>query len=183
MTLYSLFTHPTHSWTWEGDPQSVKSYANVELDFTPKPLSDIKSIPSTWRYDMTPLTGVNADISYDIFTDADAANTGSGDHHDFEIMVWLADLGTANPISDGYGADGKPSWVATGIQIAGVNWDLAKGTSQAAGGGTVYSFVAEGLVTYFGGDIYDFFTYLAANDGFPMSQNLVYVAAGTEPFT
>ena len=124
-----------------------------------------------------------ADISYDIFTDANPANIASGDHHDYEIMIWLADLGGAGPIADSYGADGKPVMAATGIQLAGVSWSLAKGTSQAQGGGEVYSFVADSQVTSFNGDLLDFFKYLQQNQGLDFSQNLVYVAAGTEPFT
>ena len=131
---------------------------------------------------MTP-GAFNADISYDIFTDSDPANTGGGQHHDFEIMIWLADLGTAGPISTSYAANGKPAYVATGIPLAGATWNLAKGASQAAGGGEVYSFVAETQVTNFEGDLLDFFKYLQQNQGMPFTQNLVYVAAGTEPFT
>ena len=125
----------------------------------------------------------NADISYDIFTDSNPANTGSGDHHDYEIMIWLADLGTASPIATTYGANGKPTYAATGIPLAGASWNLAKGTSSAAGGGEVYSFVASSQVTDFNGDLLDFFKYLQQNQGLPFTQNLVYVAAGTEPFT
>lgn len=38
------------SWTWVGGPGKVKSYSNVALEKTNKPLSAISSIPSTWTW-------------------------------------------------------------------------------------------------------------------------------------
>ncbi len=98
-------------------------------------------------------------------------------------MIWLSSLGGAEPISASYGANGKPNYVATGIKIAGNTWNLAKGESTAAGGGVVFTFVAEKQVVNFKGDLMGFFKYLKGAQGMPFSQNLVYVAAGTEPFT
>lgn len=178
----SHLTKSHHSWTWNGAPGQVKSYANAQLSLTPKPLSQITSIPTTWTYQFTPGTSpITADISYDIFLDANPANTGGGAHHDYEIMIWLADLGGANPISSSYGANG-PNFVATGIPLAGQSWKLAKGPSSAAGGGQVFSFLAEQEVSAFKGDVMEFLKYLRKNQGLDFGQNLVYLAAGTEPF-
>lgn len=38
------------SWSWSGGQYNVKSYANVVLQTTPKKISAISSIPSTWKY-------------------------------------------------------------------------------------------------------------------------------------
>jgi hypothetical protein len=44
------------------------------------------------------------------------------------------------------------------------------------------AFVASTTITSFNSDLMDFFNYLAANNGFPKSQYLVVLEAGTEPF-
>ena len=88
-------------------------------------------------------------------------------------MIWLAALGGAGPIS----STGSPVSTPT---IDGVTWKLYSGPNGAT---TVYSFVAESQQTSFSGDIKSFFTYLASNEGYPLSQYLVNLNAGTEPFT
>ena len=103
-----------------------------------------------------------------MFTSSSA--TGSSD---YEIMVWLAALGGAGPIS----ATGSP--VATPT-IAGISWKLFSGTNGAT---TVFSFVAASEVTSFSADLKLFLTYLATNEGFSTSQYLTSIGAGTEPFT
>lgn len=109
-----------------------------------------------------------ADVSLDIFTSSSA--TGS---NEFEIMVWLAALGGAGPISS------TGSAVAT-TTIAGTSFDLYSGPN---GDTTVYSFVATNEVTDFSGDLMDIFSYLETNEGFEASQYITTLEAGTEPFT
>jgi xyloglucan-specific endo-beta-1,4-glucanase len=92
---------------------------------------------------------------------------------EYEIMVWLAALGGAGPISS------TGSAIAT-VTINGVSWKLYKGPN---GSMTVYSFVASSTVTNFSGDMLDFFTYLEQNQGLSSSLYLTHVQAGTEPFT
>ena len=92
--------------------------------------------------------------------------------HTYEIMIWLAALGGAGPIS----STGSP--VAT-TTIAGTTWKLYKGPN---GSTTVFSFVAEQQVTHFSGDLLDFYKYLETAQSLPSSQYLVYIGAGTEPF-
>jgi xyloglucan-specific endo-beta-1,4-glucanase len=115
-------------------------------------------------------TGSNiiADVAYDLFTSSTA--TGSDE---YEIMIWLAALGGAGPIS----STGSPISTPT---VAGVSWKLYYGLN---GSMKVYSFVASSQVTSFSGDLKAFFTYLASSQGYPTSQYLVSVGAGTEPFT
>ena len=38
------------SWSWEGISYDVKSFANAEYVITPKQLSAISSIPTTWKW-------------------------------------------------------------------------------------------------------------------------------------
>ena len=103
-----------------------------------------------------------------MFTSSSA--TGS---NQYEIMVWLAAIGGAGPISSSGSAIATPS-------IGGVTWKLFSGPN---GSTTVYSFVAESEQTNFSGDLLNFFKYLESNEGFSSSQYLTSIGAGTEPFT
>lgn len=113
-------------------------------------------------------SSIVADVSYDMFTSSTA--TGA---NQYEIMIWLAALGGAGPIS----STGSP--VAT-VTINGVSWKLYSGPN---GSTTVYSFVAASTTNSYSGDIKNFFTYLINNQGYPSSQYLTSLGAGTEPFT
>ncbi|OQE18222.1 hypothetical protein PENSTE_c018G01153 [Penicillium steckii] len=155
------------SWTWAGTSSQVKSYANIALQFTAKQLSAVSSIKSNfdWTYSTTDIV---ADVAYDMFL----SSTADGDN-EYEIMVWLAALGGAGPISS------TGSAIAT-TTIDGVEWKLYKGPN---GSMTVYSFVAPSTVTSYSGDMLNFFTYLINNQGLDKSLYLIDVQAGTEPFT
>ncbi|CZR57005.1 related to endoglucanase I precursor [Phialocephala subalpina] len=156
------------SWTWAGGSSSVKSYANaVVTQSSIKQISAISSIPSTWSWSYTG-SSIVADVSYDMFTSSTA--TGS---NEYEIMIWLAALGGAGPISS------TGSAIAT-VTINSVSWNLYKGPN---GSTTVYSFVASSSATSYSGDIKNFFTYLATYQSYPTSQYLTSIGAGTEPFT
>lgn len=113
-------------------------------------------------------TNIVADVAYDMFLSSSA--TGS---QEYEIMVWLAGLGGAGPISS------TGSAIAT-TTINGVSWKLYQGTN---GSMTVYSFVASSTTQSFSGDMKAFFTYLIENQGLSSSLYLIDVQAGTEPFT
>ena len=74
----------------------VKSYPNVVLDSSRdsgKQISAISSMDSSWSWSYTG-NGIIADVAYDLFT----SSTADGSE-EFEIMVWLAALGGAGPIS------------------------------------------------------------------------------------
>lgn len=109
-----------------------------------------------------------ADVSYDIFT----SSTASGSN-EFEIMIWLAALGGAGPISSTGSAIATPT-------INGVVWNLFSGPN---GDTTVYSFVAQTQVTSFSADLLLFFAYLESNEDFSTSQYITTLEAGTEPFS
>jgi len=68
--------------------------------------------PSTWSYTQIG-SNLGADVSYDMFT-----SSTFGDAHQYEVMIWLAALGGAGPISSSYNAQGAVP-VATGLTIAG----------------------------------------------------------------
>lgn len=156
------------SWTWAGGSSSVKSYANaVVTQSTGIKLSAISTIPTTWKYSYTG-TSIVADVAYDMFTSSSATGSAS-----YEIMVWLAALGGAGPISS------TGSVVATPT-ISGVKWNLYSGPNGAM---TVFSFVAQSEVTSFSGDLKLFLAYLSTNQGLSTSQYLTSIGAGTEPFT
>ncbi|KAL4907289.1 xyloglucan-specific endo-beta-1,4-glucanase A [Aspergillus multicolor] len=155
------------SWSWSGGSSSVKSFANVAYQFTSTQLSSLSSIPSTWEWSYSN-TDIVADVAYDLFTSSSA-----GGDSENEIMIWLAALGGAGPISS------TGSSIAS-VTLGGVTWDLYSGPN---GSMQVYSFVASSTTENFSADLMDFINYLVENQGLSTSQYLTNVQAGTEPFT
>ncbi|KXG50455.1 Glycoside hydrolase, family 12 [Penicillium griseofulvum] len=157
--------HTKFSWGGEAKNE-VKSFANAGLNFTPKVLSTVTSIKSAWEWDYS-TTDIIADVAYDLFL----SSTPDGSE-EYEIMVWLAAMGGAGPIS----TTGQP--IAT-VTIGGSEWDVSVGPN---GQMTVYSFVAKSTVKSYSGDLLDFFKYLVKDQGLDNSKYLKTVQAGTEPF-
>ncbi|KAI0913513.1 family 12 glycosyl hydrolase [Ustulina deusta] len=154
------------SWSWSGGESSVKSYANAVIQTTAKKISAISTIPTTWAYSYTG-SNIVANVAYDLFTSSSASGSS-----EYEVMVWLAALGGAGPIS----STGSP--VATPT-IAGVSWKLYEGYNGAM---HVFSFVASSQVTNFSGDLKSFLSYLTTNNGMSTSQYVTSLGAGSEPF-
>lgn len=115
-------------------------------------------------------TGDNlvADVSYDLWL---APSASAPDQ--YEIMVWLASLGGAGPIS----STGSPIATPT---INGVTWKLFKGPN---GDTTVFSFVAPSNIQNWSGDMKQFFNYLTSGQGVSANSVITHLQAGTEPFT
>lgn len=155
------------TWSWEGISYDVKSFANAEYTITAQELSSISSIPTTWKWSYTG-TDIVADVAYDMFTSSSADGSD-----EYEIMVWLAALGGAGPISESGSAIATPT-------IGDVSWSLYSGPN---GDTTVYSFVASSEQTDFSGNLIDFFDYLEEYEGLSSSQYLLSIQAGTEAFT
>ncbi|KAF4144924.1 Glycosyl hydrolase family 12 [Phytophthora infestans] len=155
------------TWSWQGGDKEVKSYANAALEFEPVPLTEVKSIPSTMSYKVKYSGKVVADVAYDLFT----SSTAKGEK-EFEIMICLAAIGGAGPIS----SFGKALATTT---IAGTEWSVYSGPN---GQMMVYSFVASKQVENFEGDLMEFFNYLVKSHSFKTSQYLIKVECGTEPF-
>jgi xyloglucan-specific endo-beta-1,4-glucanase len=107
-------------------------------------------------------------VAYDLFT-----SSSVGGDSEYEIMIWLAALGGAGPISS------TGSSIAT-VTLGGVSWNLYSGPN---GSMQVYSFVASSTTESFSADLMDFINYLVENQGLSTSQYLTHVQAGTEPFT
>ncbi|KAI0448996.1 family 12 glycosyl hydrolase [Xylaria acuta] len=154
------------SWSWSGGNYNVKSYANAVVQTSAKKISAISTMPTTWKYSYTG-SGMVANVAYDLFTSSSASGSS-----EYEVMVWLAALGGAGPIS----SSGSP--VAT-PNIAGVSWKLYDGYN---GNMHVFSFVASSQVTSFSGDLKAFLNYLTSNQGMSTSQYVTSIGAGTEPF-
>ena len=108
-----------------------------------------------------------ANVAYDLFSNSDCGSTPA-----YEIMIWLGALGGAGPISE----TGSP--IAT-VTIGGISWRLYKGSHSQM---TLFSFVATSQQTNYSGDLNAFLRYLTSNQGYPGSQCVYSIGAGTEPF-
>ncbi|KAL2840267.1 concanavalin A-like lectin/glucanase domain-containing protein [Aspergillus pseudodeflectus] len=155
------------SWSWSGGEYNVKSFANAAYQFTATQLSALSSIPTTWEWQYTTGSGVVANVAYDLFT-----TSSPGGSSEYEIMIWLAALGGAGPISS------TGSSIAS-VTLGGVSWNLWYGWN---GNMQVYSFVASSTTESFSADLVDFISYLENSQGLSSSQYLTHVQAGTEPF-
>jgi xyloglucan-specific endo-beta-1,4-glucanase len=136
------------------------------LTFEPLQISSIGSAPTTWSWTYDG-SSIVADVAYDLFTSSSPSGS-----EEYEVMIWLAALGGAGPISE------TGSAVAS-ADIDGVTWSLYDGYN---GDMHVFSFVAGSSVQDFSGDLTNFLSYLSTNQGLPDSQYLLNVGAGTEPF-
>ncbi|KAI0123211.1 concanavalin A-like lectin/glucanase domain-containing protein [Xylariales sp. AK1849] len=159
-------------WMWAGGDGYVKSYPHASLVYTPKLLSAISTMPSTfdWSYSTS---NIKADVAYDLFTSS-SSNSQATDG-EYELMVWLASYGDISPITE------TSSPIAT-TKIGSYSWKVYFGYN---GSMKVYSFVAVNApLQSYSGDIREFYTYLTNHQGFPAgSQYLNTFQGGTEPFT
>lgn len=152
----------------------MKSYPNVVTSGgIGKQLSALRTMQSSWSWTYSG-SNLVTNVAYDIFTSSTAGGSAQN-----EIMIWLAALGGAGPISSSYDASGNPVAVAT-VTLAGRSWRLYEGSN---GYNYVYSFLpANGAsVASFSGDLKVFINYLTANRGLSTSQYLISAGAGTEP--
>ncbi|KAK4121664.1 glycoside hydrolase family 12 protein [Parathielavia appendiculata] len=157
------------TWTWEGSPGSVKSYANSGRQIARgQTIASIRSMATSvsWAYNTS---SIRANVAYDFFTSEDPNHPNSGG--DYELMIWLAK----------YGDNTYPVGSVSGtVTVAGNSWTLYAGSN---GGMQVYSFVAMSAMNSFSGDAKDFFNYLTDNEAFPAdTQNLIVFQVGTEAF-
>jgi xyloglucan-specific endo-beta-1,4-glucanase len=155
------------SFNWNGTSWQVKSFANAALKFEPVQLANITSIPSMMEYDYKYDGKIITNVAYDLFTSASA-----GGQVEYELMVWLAALGGAWPLT----TTGKP---IKAVKVGNVDFNLYQGRN---GNTTVFSYVAVNTTTSFSADFKDFFDELPANNTIAPTQFLTHVQAGTEPF-
>ncbi|PSR83580.1 concanavalin A-like lectin/glucanase domain-containing protein [Coniella lustricola] len=156
------------SWTWAGGSSSVKSFADVSLVFTPAELSALSTVTAVWEYSYSG-TSIDADVAFDMFLSSSCSSTTD----EYEIMIWLAALGGAGPISS------TGSAIAT-VTLSGYSWKLYYGLNGSV---KVYSFVASSEITSFDANLMTFFDYLVTYEGVSGSSCLIDIQAGTEPFT
>jgi xyloglucan-specific endo-beta-1,4-glucanase len=160
-------------WTWQGDPNTVKTYIYAGRDFERKRLSEIQRLPTSvqWSYNVT---NMRANVAYDIFTHPDKDHVNY--NGEYELMIWLGVYGGIWPITES--PTGSP---VTRVTIAGYSWDLYTGWN---GEMRVYSFLpANGPITSFSADVKEFFNYLIQNYNLPASQYMLIYQFGTEAFT
>ncbi|UNI15459.1 Xyloglucan-specific endo-beta-1,4-glucanase [Purpureocillium takamizusanense] len=156
-------------WTWSGGDYNVKSYPYSGRELPTKPLvGNITRLPTRaqWQYNGS---NVRANVAYDLFTAADPNHSGSSG--DYELMVWVGNLGNVHPIGESRGK----------VTIDGRSWELFVGNN---GDMKVFSFVAPVQVTDFDSDILPFFDHMTKKYKFPAKeQHLITFQFGTEPFT
>ncbi|KZL76491.1 glycoside hydrolase family 12 protein (endoglucanase-1) [Colletotrichum tofieldiae] len=162
------------TWTWNGAPNNVKSYAYANRQFTRRLLSNIKGLPTVaqWSYSKS---DIRANVAYDFFTHPDSNHPNY--NGEYEVMIWLNRYGGIWPITES--TTGTP---IAQVQLAGYTWDLYFGYN---GEMKVYSFLAaSGPIYNFSADVMVFFNFLASQYAFPLSnQYLLIDQFGTEAFT
>ena len=166
-------------WNWDGPEHTIKSYAAMVWGWhwgwkvsncgLPVQLSSLKSLCSTWEFELTHTIPGGTNVTYDIWLSdnpqADNENpTG-------EVMVWLYKIGEITPIGS----------EVDRVMIEGVQWRLWKGAHPVSGW-PVYSFIREENTNRQTLDLVHFFQHLAAF-GLSQSNYLLGVQAGPEIFT
>lgn len=116
--------------------------------------------------------GLRCNVAYDTFTGSSCSGAP-----EYEVMVWPGKFGgNVYPLSN----NGYPPTPSATTTIGNSEFNLIIGTE---GNTQVYSFVAVGNATNFSGDINDFYKFLVDNEGFPASQYVQSINAGTEVLT
>ncbi|KAG7449710.1 endocellulase [Guyanagaster necrorhizus] len=161
------------TWTWQNNPNNVKSYANVESTTSKgKQLASITAAPTIWNWNyITESSGIRADVSYDIWFGAASSGDPASTASSYEIMIWLSGLGGIQPVG---------SQITTNTIVAGHSWNIWKGPNT---NWQVISFVSPTEIHNFTVDLKDFFDYLVAEQGVPSTQYVQAIQSGTEPFT
>ncbi|KAF6821106.1 glycoside hydrolase family 12 protein (endoglucanase-1) [Colletotrichum plurivorum] len=162
-------------WTWNGNPDNVKSFVYANRQFTRRLLSNITALPTLSQWSYGNKTDMRGNVAYDYFTHPDANHTNS--NGEYELMIWLHRYGGLGPISES-----PTRSPIERVELAGHTWDLYFGYN---GKMKVYSFLsASGPIYSFKADIMDFFKHLASNYAFPVdNQYLLINQFGTEAVT
>ncbi|KAI9981820.1 hypothetical protein PInf_009599 [Phytophthora infestans] len=148
------------SFNWAGDNWQVKSYANAALKFDPVQISNVTSIPTTMEYTYKYDGNIITNVAYDLFT-----SPSIGGETAYELMVWLAALGGAWPLT----TTGQP---IKSVTLGGVEFNLYQGWNNKT----------KNMATSFTADLKQFFDELPADNTIETTQYLTHVQAGTEPF-
>jgi xyloglucan-specific endo-beta-1,4-glucanase len=164
-------------WSWEGDPNTVKSYVACTLGWhwgwplpggpLPARLDDLAAVPSAWTYRLSASRDSRLNVTYDIWLSA-VPDPGSSDPGD-EVMIWLRHEGDPTPIGQPRGS----------IEVEGATWELWRGPHPERGW-AVHSFVRTEPADASRLDLMRFFA--AIRPEMPSAAYLVGVEAGAEVF-
>jgi hypothetical protein len=166
-------------WNWTGRSDTIKSYAAVVLGWhwgwkiahtgMPIQLSSIRSVCTSWSFNLTHRTLGGTNVSYDIWL-SENPHHGS-ENPTGEIMIWLYHTGNITPIG----------LKQTNTTIDEAVWDLWEGPHPVSGW-PVYSFIRTANTNAVSLDLINFFQYLTSG-GLSKSGYLLSVEAGAEVFT
>jgi xyloglucan-specific endo-beta-1,4-glucanase len=166
------------SWNWTGHSDSIKSYAAVVWGWhwgwkvantgLPIQLSSIRSMYTSWSFNLTHKTPGGTNVTYDIWLSENPHQ--SDENPTGEIMVWLYNTGDISPIGSRQ----------TNLIIEGIGWDLWVGDHPVSGW-PVYSFVRTANTNAETLNLINFFQYLISG-GLSRSVYLLSVEAGAEVF-
>ncbi|TCC00149.1 glycosyl hydrolase [Micromonospora zingiberis] len=164
------------SYTWSGDPSSVKSFAAAILGWhwgwrrpntgLPVQVSANRNVNTSWQFSVTGSGNMN--VAYDMWFHP-MANPGSGDQPTDELMIWL------------YRSNASPAGSRQGtVTIAGTTWEVWRGY---VGTWNVYSYVRTSNTTNATLNIRDFTNDVVSRGWMSSSKYLTSVQAGPEIFT
>lgn len=167
------------SWNWTGLSDTIKSYAaavwgwhwgwKVAHSGLPIQLTSLRSLHTSWHFDLTHTTPGGTNVTYDMWLSEDP--DPGGENPAGEVMVWLYHTGDILPIGSRQ----------TTPMIEDTGWDLWAGPHPVSDW-PVYSFVRSGKATSASLDLVNFFQYLISS-GLNSSLYLLSVEAGAEVFT
>lgn len=112
-------------WAQHPDTGGVKSYPNVTKAIS-KSLSSITTLKSS--FNVTSPSSGSYSTTYDIWTNGST----------YEIMLWMNNNGSVNPISYTWNSSGQPVPVNSNVSVGGHTWNVYQGSN---GSNIVYSFV------------------------------------------
>jgi hypothetical protein len=127
-------------WTAQPNTGGVKSYPHVDKSIN-KTLSTVNTATSSFDVSV-PTSGTSMETAYDIWlVDNNAYDPNYPNKNKHEIMLWMNEYGSVNPISYNYDASG-PVPVYTNVSIGGQTWNVYRGNNGANNtGNMVYSFI------------------------------------------
>ena len=167
------------NWSWTGQSDTIKSYAAVVWGWhwgwkvantgLPVQLSSLRSLHTTWSFDLIHTTLGGTNVTYDIWLSQNPRPCG--EDPTAEVMVWLYNTGDISPIGSRQ----------TNTIIEGIGWDLWEGRHPVSDW-PVYSFVRSANTKAAALDLMNFFQYLISI-GLSSSSYLLSVEAGAEVFT
>ncbi|KAI9492747.1 concanavalin A-like lectin/glucanase domain-containing protein [Zychaea mexicana] len=171
------------TWTWSGQENYIKSFANAAYHFEPKAISEITSIPLAWDWEYTaaPDSGDSegeepkSNVMLDLWTYPHSDKIGG---YDCEIAIWFDATGGAEPL-------GNKLVASPYVDTDGTKYDVYAGTNTVQ---KVFSFVAKSEnagenLEKFNGDVLPFISFLKKEAAYPADlQYLGAIRGGTTAY-